>query len=182
MLKNNKGVTLVELLIVIVILGIIAAIAIPAVGNIVDNAQRDAVIADAQNIRSAAQLGCTSEGDTWSDECSDQIGREDVAFLRNSGDSGDPGTSMADYIEGLGANAYVAVRVDGTWIIAISTDNWSFVGDPTDASRDDVIKSGDDGYWDGSSAPTTNTETDTVEFDVVGDENVIIPEPDASTE
>ncbi len=178
MLKNNKGVTLVELLIVIVILGIIAAIAIPAVGNIVDNAQKDAVIADAQNIRSAAQLGCTSEGDTWSDECSDQIesDEDELAFLGNSG------TSMAGYIEGLGANAYVAVRVDGTWIIAISTDNWSFVGDPTDASRDDVIKSGDDGYWDGSSAPTTNTETDTVEFDVVGDENVIIPEPDASTE
>ena len=36
-LKNEKGLTLVELLAVIVILGIIAAIAIPSIGNIVEN-------------------------------------------------------------------------------------------------------------------------------------------------
>ncbi len=34
-LKNEKGLTLVELLAVIVILGIIAAIAIPSIGNII---------------------------------------------------------------------------------------------------------------------------------------------------
>ncbi len=36
LLKNQKGFTLVELLAVIVILGIIAAIAIPSIGNIID--------------------------------------------------------------------------------------------------------------------------------------------------
>ena len=36
-LKNEKGLTLVELLAVIVILGIIAAIAIPSIGNIIEN-------------------------------------------------------------------------------------------------------------------------------------------------
>ena len=36
-LKNQKGLTLIELLAVIVILGIIAAIAIPSIGNIIQN-------------------------------------------------------------------------------------------------------------------------------------------------
>ncbi len=38
-LKEQKGLTLIELLAVIVILAIIAAIAIPAIGNIIENSQ-----------------------------------------------------------------------------------------------------------------------------------------------
>ena len=39
-LNNEKGLTLVELLAVIVILGIIAAIAIPSIGNIIQNVEK----------------------------------------------------------------------------------------------------------------------------------------------
>ncbi|MFP4078643.1 MAG: type II secretion system protein, partial [Candidatus Izemoplasmataceae bacterium] len=63
MVRNEKGVTLVELLIVIVILGIIAAISVPAVGNIVSNAEKDALLGDATNLESAIDLYCTSEDD-----------------------------------------------------------------------------------------------------------------------
>lgn len=55
-LKNEKGLTLVELLAVIVILGIIAAIAVPAIGNIIENSRYNAVKADALNVLNAAQL------------------------------------------------------------------------------------------------------------------------------
>ncbi|EGQ22551.1 hypothetical protein HMPREF9372_2831 [Sporosarcina newyorkensis 2681] len=55
-LKNEKGLTLVELLAVIVILGIIAAIAVPAIGGIIDNSRIKAAHADAMNIMSAANL------------------------------------------------------------------------------------------------------------------------------
>ncbi|MFS0689872.1 prepilin-type N-terminal cleavage/methylation domain-containing protein [Sporosarcina sp. 179-K 8C2 HS] len=55
-LKNEKGLTLVELLAVIVILGIIAAIAVPAIGNIIVNSKYNAVKADAINVLNAANL------------------------------------------------------------------------------------------------------------------------------
>ncbi|WP_438298189.1 prepilin-type N-terminal cleavage/methylation domain-containing protein [Sporosarcina sp. FA15] len=55
-LNNEKGLTLVELLAVIVILGIIAAIAIPSIGGIIDNSRVKAIKADAQNILSAGNL------------------------------------------------------------------------------------------------------------------------------
>lgn len=55
-IKNEKGLTLIELLAVIVILGIIAAIAVPAIGNIIENSRSKAVIADATNILNGAQM------------------------------------------------------------------------------------------------------------------------------
>ncbi len=73
MIKNNKGVTLVELLIVIVVMGIIAAFSIPAVGGIIENAKKDAILNDAIQVENAAKLYCSStqcDADqelTWND-------------------------------------------------------------------------------------------------------------------
>ncbi len=61
-LKDQKGMTLIELLAVIVIIAIIAAIAIPAIGNIIENSRNGAVKADFQNALSAANLYVTEEG------------------------------------------------------------------------------------------------------------------------
>ncbi|MBO0601330.1 prepilin-type N-terminal cleavage/methylation domain-containing protein [Sporosarcina sp. E16_3] len=61
-LNNEKGLTLVELLAVIVILGIIAAIAIPSVGNVVTNSRVNALKADGQNILAAANLYFVENG------------------------------------------------------------------------------------------------------------------------
>src|SRR5690606_3917664 len=55
-LKDQKGMTLIELLAVIVIIAIIAAIAIPAISNIIENSRVGATKSDAQNILSAAQI------------------------------------------------------------------------------------------------------------------------------
>lgn len=55
-LKDQKGLTLIELLAVIVILGIVAAIAVPSIGGIIDNSRVGAVKADAMTALNAANL------------------------------------------------------------------------------------------------------------------------------
>ncbi|MFC5733682.1 prepilin-type N-terminal cleavage/methylation domain-containing protein [Cytobacillus gottheilii] len=59
-LKNQKGLTLIELLAVIVILGIIAAIAIPSIGGIINKSEKDATVAEGIQIISAAKMYVTS--------------------------------------------------------------------------------------------------------------------------
>jgi len=147
MLKNNKGITLVELLIVIVILGIIAAIAVPAVGNIVENARVDAFISEGRTIASSANVACTTEeydgcsawpSDTteWSDE--DYLTEDQLV---NDG-----------YLEGLDEEAsFRAFRSDGTWYVAweVSGNNGYFAaGNPANIERGNVVpfESSDDQY------------------------------------
>lgn len=55
-LKNQKGMTLVELLAVMVIIGIIAAISIPAIGNLLENSRLDAHVSNAVNLQESARL------------------------------------------------------------------------------------------------------------------------------
>ncbi|EKN64976.1 prepilin-type N-terminal cleavage/methylation domain-containing protein [Schinkia azotoformans] len=55
-LKNEKGLTLIELLAVVVILGIIAAIAVPAIGKIIDDSRQKAVVSDALQIINASKI------------------------------------------------------------------------------------------------------------------------------
>ncbi|QSF44712.1 prepilin-type N-terminal cleavage/methylation domain-containing protein [Paenibacillus tianjinensis] len=54
--ENQKGFTLIELLAVIVILGIIAVIAVPLIGNVINNSKKDADVATARQIYEAARL------------------------------------------------------------------------------------------------------------------------------
>ncbi|MFC3040113.1 competence type IV pilus major pilin ComGC [Virgibacillus xinjiangensis] len=59
--KKEKGFTLVELLAVIVILGIIVAIAVPAVGSIIDSSEKDAHEANVELFINAAKMADMDE-------------------------------------------------------------------------------------------------------------------------
>lgn len=82
LVKNEKGLTLIELLAVIVILAIIAAIAVPAIGNIIENSRIKAVKADAINILNAANIYLTEQPDVTTFDEKDK-GFED--YLQSKG-------------------------------------------------------------------------------------------------
>lgn len=62
-IKNKKGVTLVELLAVVVIMGIVAAIAVPTIGGLIATQQANADNATFGQIEEAARLYAVNDPD-----------------------------------------------------------------------------------------------------------------------
>lgn len=91
-LKNQKGLTLIELLAVIVILGIIAAIAIPSIGGIINKSEKDAQVAEGIQIISAAKIYTTSNNP------------EDGDTLTHDGENAT--AALQDYLDNVKDNGY----------------------------------------------------------------------------
>ena len=107
-LKDQKGMTLIELLAVIVIIAIIAAIAIPAISNLIQNSREDALVADAQNVLSAANL--------YFAENSEEATAELRAASGTSGEAGsvDASDDLANYLESYGNITSFTVTKENT--------------------------------------------------------------------
>ena len=65
--KNNKGFTLVEILIVVIILGILAAIVIPQFTNASQDARKSSLVSQLQTLRSQIELFKLQHGDAIPD-------------------------------------------------------------------------------------------------------------------
>lgn len=107
-IKNEKGLTLIELLAVIVILAIIAAIAIPAIGNIIENSRYKAVKSDAINVINSAQIYFADNPDKKSVNVKTLLEQK---FLDNAGKLGG---GIVVYSPGTTDNTTSQNVIDGT--------------------------------------------------------------------
>ena len=62
LMKNKKGFTLIELIVVIAILGILAAVLVPSIGNYVNKSKEGVALSEAAAFRQAAQLAYVEAG------------------------------------------------------------------------------------------------------------------------
>ena len=96
MLRNTrKGFTLIELLIVVVIIGILAAIAIPKFANTKDKAKVSGMKTDLRNLVSA-QEGFLADRNTYASGVAAVATATDVAFVPSQGNTitiGAPGAA-----------------------------------------------------------------------------------------
>lgn len=114
-LKDERGLTLVELLVVVVILGIIAAIAVVAIGGIIENSRKDAMVADAKQMVSAAKIHSTSNpgSDTLTFVGENAKGLDYVNGLKDPFGNGAYSTAQVVITEASGKYTY-AVKLVGS--------------------------------------------------------------------
>jgi len=142
LIKEEKGFTLIELIIVIAILAILAIIAIPNITGIVDNGRKTADISNATQIANAAMqvmAGNNEYGNTTlsefdiSDLKSSSTGFEGKLYeaLNNK----PPTPSFKKVLSGVTATSfYLTIESDGTITVSSGTDSKKVEVYPTAAS------------------------------------------------
>jgi prepilin-type N-terminal cleavage/methylation domain-containing protein len=80
---NDKGITLVELLITIVVMGIISAFSVVAISEIIDNTRQKAFVANGQTFMDVAKTAYISDAPIWDDDIVTLQELEDSGFVQN---------------------------------------------------------------------------------------------------
>ncbi|WP_035350009.1 prepilin-type N-terminal cleavage/methylation domain-containing protein [Fictibacillus gelatini] len=145
-LQNEKGLTLIELLVVVVILGIIAAIAIVAIGNILDNSKKDAHIANAKTMVDAARMFVAQNGTDGVNELTMQKLVDD-GFLegvpKSPGKAGDYDTAKSKVSITVDQNTNTKVTYTVTLVSKDTGKAYIKPIEPNDLDRSKVFLKGD---------------------------------------
>jgi general secretion pathway protein G len=119
-MRNNKGFTLVEILIVVIILGILAAIVIPQFTEASNDARESALASDLQTMRSQVELykiqhlDCLP-GDDQATPVVDVTDADFVADLTVQTDQdGTAGTTFGPYLQTFPSNPFVSGATTNT--------------------------------------------------------------------
>jgi type IV pilus assembly protein PilA len=154
-LKDQRGLTLVELLAVIVILGIIAGIAVPNIGGIIDNSKKDAHVANAQQMVNAGRLAVASnkslqtgtyylslaylEGQNFLETVEDPDSGTYVKGDNLAISTGFNGAAATSYIKVENGKVVMVKLVNGTRGIQTTSGTTKIGVAPKDLDRNDVI-------------------------------------------
>lgn len=133
-LKNKKGFTLVELIVVLVILAILAALLVPALTGYIDKANKEKVVSETRMVVMAAQTEASS---AYGAVKSDATGTK-AAIEKYLKDNGDELLKLAE----VDGNFDITVDNTGTVTkVVYCNDGFTCVYDPTAANTYDVGKS-----------------------------------------
>ncbi len=123
MTKRTKGFTLVEILIVVIILGILAAIIIPQFTDASQDARRSSVQSNLQAMRSQFELYRAQHLDVypWDDGAGDVDADADIQtrLTTKTDSNGDAGGNLGPYMQSVPQNPFAA---EGTALFGTGED------------------------------------------------------------
>ena len=126
-MRSNKGFTLVEILIVVIILGILAAIVIPQFTEASNDARESALASDLQTLRSQVELYKIQHLDClpgWDPLTSTVDDADFITDLKGqTAQDGTAGTDFGPYLQSFPSNPFVDPAVGDTVVSGAGAPN-----------------------------------------------------------